>query len=64
MNADAVTDLDRDWASPRTALVGAGPAAPRPLGHPVIPSWYTEASAVIDLDGHPAPWFPNASPPR
>ncbi len=24
-------------------------------GHPVIPSWYTEASAVLDLDGRPRP---------
>ena len=22
-------------------------------GHPVVPSWYTEATAVLDLDGHP-----------
>jgi catechol 2,3-dioxygenase len=27
-------------------------------GHPVIPSWYTEASAVLDLDGHPRPLLP------
>ena len=24
-------------------------------GHPVIPSWYTEASAALDLDGRPRP---------
>jgi catechol 2,3-dioxygenase len=24
-------------------------------GHAVIPSWYTEASAVLDLDGNPRP---------
>ena len=24
-------------------------------GHPVIPSWYTEATAVLDLDGRPRP---------
>jgi 3,4-dihydroxyphenylacetate 2,3-dioxygenase len=24
-------------------------------GHPVVPSWYTEASAVLDLDGSPQP---------
>ena len=24
-------------------------------GHPVIPSWYTEASTVLDLDGRPRP---------
>ena len=24
-------------------------------GHPVIPSWYTEATAVLDLDGLPRP---------
>ena len=24
-------------------------------GHAVIPSWYTEATAVLDLDGHPRP---------
>ena len=24
-------------------------------GHPVVPSWYTEASAVLDLDGQPRP---------
>ena len=24
-------------------------------GHPVVPSWYTEASTVLDLDGHPRP---------
>jgi len=27
-------------------------------GHPVVPSWYTEASAVLDLDGHPRPLLP------
>ena len=24
-------------------------------GHPVVPSWYTEASTVLDLDGRPRP---------
>ena len=24
-------------------------------GHPVVPSWYNEASTVLDLDGHPRP---------
>ena len=24
-------------------------------GHPVIPSWYTEASTVLNLDGRPRP---------
>jgi hypothetical protein len=24
-------------------------------GHAVIPSWYTEASPVLDLDGRPRP---------
>jgi catechol 2,3-dioxygenase len=24
-------------------------------GHAVVPSWYTEGSRVLDLDGHPAP---------
>jgi catechol 2,3-dioxygenase len=24
-------------------------------GHAVIPSWYTEATTVLDLDGHPRP---------
>lgn len=24
-------------------------------GNPVVPSWYTEASLVLDLDGHPQP---------
>ena len=24
-------------------------------GNPVVPSWYTEASPVLDLDGHPQP---------
>ncbi|MDA2810558.1 3,4-dihydroxyphenylacetate 2,3-dioxygenase [Nocardiopsis sp. RSe5-2] len=24
-------------------------------GHPVVPSWYTEASTVLDLDGDPVP---------
>lgn len=27
-------------------------------GHPVVPSWYTEASAVLDLDGRPRPLQP------
>jgi hypothetical protein len=27
-------------------------------GHPVIPSWYTEASTVLDLDGRPRPLVP------
>jgi catechol 2,3-dioxygenase len=27
-------------------------------GHPVIPSWYTEATPVLDLDGHPRPLLP------
>jgi hypothetical protein len=27
-------------------------------GHAVIPSWYTEASAVLDLDGNPRPLLP------
>ena len=27
-------------------------------GHPVIPSWYTEASAVLDLAGRPRPLLP------
>jgi len=24
-------------------------------GNPVVPSWYTEASPVLDLDGNPQP---------
>ena len=24
-------------------------------GNPVVPSWYTEASLVLDLDGNPQP---------
>jgi hypothetical protein len=24
-------------------------------GHAVVPSWYTEGSRVLDLDGHPVP---------
>ena len=44
-------------------------------GNPVVPSWYTEASLVLDLDGNPqpvierttspkwpSPWAPTASP--
>ncbi len=31
-------------------------------GHPVIPSWYTEASAVLDLDGRPRPLLPEQQP--
>jgi catechol 2,3-dioxygenase-like lactoylglutathione lyase family enzyme len=31
-------------------------------GHPVIPSWYTEASAVLDLDGRPRPLVPEQQP--
>ncbi len=27
-------------------------------GHPVIPSWYTEATGVLDLDGRPRPLVP------
>ena len=27
-------------------------------GHAVVPSWYTEATAVLDLDGHPRPLLP------
>ena len=27
-------------------------------GHPVVESWYTEASAVLDLDGRPRPLLP------
>ena len=33
-------------------------------GHPVIPSWYTEASAVLDLDGRPRPQIPQEQPPE
>jgi len=25
------------------------------VGRPVVPSWYTEASPVLDLDGNPQP---------
>ncbi len=31
-------------------------------GHPVIPSWYTEASAVLDLDGRPRPLVTEQQP--
>jgi catechol 2,3-dioxygenase len=31
-------------------------------GHPVIPSWYTEASPVLDLDGRPRPLLPEQQP--
>jgi catechol 2,3-dioxygenase len=31
-------------------------------GHAVIPSWYTEASAVLDLDGHPRPLVAEKQP--
>jgi catechol 2,3-dioxygenase len=31
-------------------------------GHPVIPSWYTEATAVLDLDGHPRPLLKEKQP--
>jgi catechol 2,3-dioxygenase len=31
-------------------------------GHPVIPSWYTEATAVLDLDGRPRPLVPEQQP--
>jgi catechol 2,3-dioxygenase len=31
-------------------------------GHPVIPSWYTEATAVLDLDGRPRPLIPERQP--
>ena len=31
-------------------------------GHPVIPSWYTEASTVLDLDGRPRPLVPEQQP--
>jgi 3,4-dihydroxyphenylacetate 2,3-dioxygenase len=27
-------------------------------GHPVVPTWYTEASTVLDLDGRPRPLVP------
>jgi catechol 2,3-dioxygenase len=27
-------------------------------GHAVVPSWYAEATAVLDLDGHPRPLLP------
>jgi hypothetical protein len=30
----------------------------------VIPSWYTEASAVLDLDGRPRPLLPEQQPPE
>ena len=28
----------------------------------MIPSWYTEASAVLDLDGNPRPLVPQQQP--
>jgi hypothetical protein len=31
-------------------------------GHPVIPSWYTEATPVLDLDGRPRPVEPEKQP--
>jgi 3,4-dihydroxyphenylacetate 2,3-dioxygenase len=31
-------------------------------GHPVIPSWYTEATPVLDLDGRPRPVLPEKHP--
>jgi 3,4-dihydroxyphenylacetate 2,3-dioxygenase len=31
-------------------------------GHPVVPSWYTEASPVLDLSGRPRPVLPQAQP--
>jgi catechol 2,3-dioxygenase-like lactoylglutathione lyase family enzyme len=31
-------------------------------GHPVVPSWYTEASAVLDLDGSPRPLVAEQQP--
>jgi len=31
-------------------------------GHPVIPSWYTEATTVLDLDGRPRPLVPERQP--
>jgi len=31
-------------------------------GHAVIPSWYTEASTVLDLDGHPQPLVTEQQP--
>jgi len=33
-------------------------------GHPVVPSWYTEASAVLDLGGHPRPLLPEKQTPE
>ena len=31
-------------------------------GNPVVPSWYTEASLVLDLDGHPQPVLERSDP--
>ncbi len=31
-------------------------------GNPVVPSWYTEASPVLDLDGNPQPLEARAEP--
>ena len=31
-------------------------------GHPVVPSWYTEASTVLDLDGNPRPLLSEKQP--
>jgi 3,4-dihydroxyphenylacetate 2,3-dioxygenase len=31
-------------------------------GHPVVESWYTEASTVLDLDGRPRPLAPEKQP--
>jgi catechol 2,3-dioxygenase len=33
-------------------------------GHPVIPSWYTEATPVLDLDGHRRPLLAERQPPE